>query len=57
MEQKEIDIIEENYEIVMKRLEKDGVISRLFGYDVDLNNPHHVALVFYYLGKDDGRRL
>ena len=57
MEQKEPDIIELNYEIIMTRLGKDGEISRLFGYDIDLKNPHHIALVFYYLGKDDGRRL
>ncbi len=57
MEQKELDIIEENYEIVIERLKKDGEIMRLFGHDVDLENPHHVSLVFYYLGKSDGRRL
>ena len=57
MEQKELDTIEENYEIVIERLKKDGEIMRLFGHDVDLENPHHVSLVFYYLGKSDGRRL
>ena len=39
------------YEMILPKIE----FSKLFGEKIDMNNPKHVAVAFYLLGKKEGK--